>query len=226
VAEYSVYEAKARLSEVLRLVKARREVVITERGKPIARILPFEDAKEATLDARIERLVIIPRGKLCLRASRPAQCFPSPARPPARSNDSWTTATNEKGPRRHLRPRRPSLLGEAEARRGARMLRAHDQAFSVGLVVPEILSALKREERPLNEADRLLARLSLFFSDGSLKTECEEALSAGFLRGADLWHVATALAIAGRQRRKELLFATFDERRREVAKKLQFPVAF
>ncbi len=115
-------------------------------------------------------------------------------------------------------------FGQGEARRAARVLRSLDQAISVSLVVPEFLAALKREGRPLGEADHLLGRISLFFPAEALRAECEAALTAGALRGADLWHVAAALAIAGPKRRKEFLFATFDERQREVAKKLGFAV--
>jgi prevent-host-death family protein len=57
VATYPVYEAKARLSALLRQVKARREVIITERGKRIARLVPIDEEREETLDSRIERLV-------------------------------------------------------------------------------------------------------------------------------------------------------------------------
>lgn len=56
MAEYSVYETKTHLSEVLRLVKTRREVVITERGRPIAKIVPFNSEEEDSLDQRIGRL--------------------------------------------------------------------------------------------------------------------------------------------------------------------------
>ncbi|MGO8994539.1 MAG: type II toxin-antitoxin system Phd/YefM family antitoxin [Polyangiaceae bacterium] len=56
MASYPVYEAKARLSALLREVKAHREVIITERGKRIARLVPFADDADETLDARIERL--------------------------------------------------------------------------------------------------------------------------------------------------------------------------
>jgi prevent-host-death family protein len=54
--EYSVYETKAKLSEILRLVKADREVTITERGKPIAKIVPYIAGEEPTLDERLEAL--------------------------------------------------------------------------------------------------------------------------------------------------------------------------
>jgi prevent-host-death family protein len=41
----SVVNVKARLSEYIRLVKAGREVVITERGVPVARLMPLDDAE-------------------------------------------------------------------------------------------------------------------------------------------------------------------------------------
>lgn len=56
MAAYSVQETKIRLSEVLRLVKTRREVIITERGKPIAKIVPIGVEDEESLEDRVERL--------------------------------------------------------------------------------------------------------------------------------------------------------------------------
>lgn len=41
MATYSIYDAKAKLSELLRQVKAGQHVTITERGKPIARVSPY-----------------------------------------------------------------------------------------------------------------------------------------------------------------------------------------
>ena len=41
----SVVEVKSRLSEYLRLVKAGHEIVITERGLPVARVVPLDDAE-------------------------------------------------------------------------------------------------------------------------------------------------------------------------------------
>ncbi len=54
--DYSVYEAKAKLSEILRLVKADREVVITERGRRIARIIPYVADAEPDLEERLDAL--------------------------------------------------------------------------------------------------------------------------------------------------------------------------
>lgn len=51
----SVAELKARLSEYLRTVKAGGEVVVTDRGRPVARLLPV--ALDATTPAAVRRLV-------------------------------------------------------------------------------------------------------------------------------------------------------------------------
>lgn len=60
---YSIYDTKAHLSKILRKVKGGEEVVITERGVPIGKIIPFK--KETTFEERFQSLVdqgiIIPR---------------------------------------------------------------------------------------------------------------------------------------------------------------------
>lgn len=53
---YSVYEAKARLSEAIRNVKARRRVIITERGVPVAEIVPYAGDRRESLSDRVVRL--------------------------------------------------------------------------------------------------------------------------------------------------------------------------
>lgn len=51
---YSIYETKAKLSEILRYVKRNRSVIITERGKDIARVVPMEAGSK--FDARLRTL--------------------------------------------------------------------------------------------------------------------------------------------------------------------------
>ncbi len=70
---YSIYEAKAKLSELLRIVKAGSEVVVMERGKAIAKVVPLQDQSE--LKARIEHLeqqglLITPEAKQFPKASK------------------------------------------------------------------------------------------------------------------------------------------------------------
>jgi prevent-host-death family protein len=59
---YPVYEAKAKLSELLRSVKRGRTVTISERGREIARVMPIRATPD--LPSRLERLeregVIVP----------------------------------------------------------------------------------------------------------------------------------------------------------------------
>lgn len=50
-----VREAKNRLSELVRAVRRGQEWVITDRGEPVARLLPMP-AKDLTLDERIREL--------------------------------------------------------------------------------------------------------------------------------------------------------------------------
>jgi prevent-host-death family protein len=48
----SVVELKARLSEFLRLVKAGHEILITERGVPVARVLPLDESERRSTRRR------------------------------------------------------------------------------------------------------------------------------------------------------------------------------
>lgn len=52
---YSLYEAKARFSEVIRLVRRGRTVTITYRGEPVARVEPYRD-QSSGIEARLRRL--------------------------------------------------------------------------------------------------------------------------------------------------------------------------
>jgi prevent-host-death family protein len=67
----SVVQLKARLSEYLRRVKAGNELVVTERGLPIARIVPLEAAeRRATRDERLIRAGLMRPGRHGGRVSK------------------------------------------------------------------------------------------------------------------------------------------------------------
>ena len=74
-----VRDAKARLSELLRDAQLGHEWTITERGKPIARIVPIS-AQPTTLEERVQRLVA--RGVIDAEPVHPAP-LPPPLRLPA-----------------------------------------------------------------------------------------------------------------------------------------------
>jgi len=52
---YSIYEAKAKLSELLRAVRQGKRVTITDRGREVARVVPI--AEEEGLEDRMADLV-------------------------------------------------------------------------------------------------------------------------------------------------------------------------
>ena len=63
----AISELKARLSEYLNQVKAGMEVLITDRGKPVARLVPLsrsKDLKESLVRMEKEGLIRIGSGKL------------------------------------------------------------------------------------------------------------------------------------------------------------------
>ena len=63
----AVSELKARLSEYLNQVKAGMEVLITDRGKPVARLVPLsrpKDLKESLIRMEKEGLIRIGSAKL------------------------------------------------------------------------------------------------------------------------------------------------------------------
>ena len=50
---YSIYEAKARFSEVIRQVREGRTVTVSYRGEPVAEISPIERQPVPTLEQRL-----------------------------------------------------------------------------------------------------------------------------------------------------------------------------
>jgi prevent-host-death family protein len=72
----NIAQLKAKLSEYLRQVKSGGEVVVTERGIPVARLVPLDaDENRATREKRLIRAGIVrpargPRKKLGVPGSR------------------------------------------------------------------------------------------------------------------------------------------------------------
>jgi prevent-host-death family protein len=70
----SVVELKAKLSEHLRQVKSGHELIVTERGIPVARILPLDDSeRRSTRRLRLTRSGALKpgRGKLPAALKQP-----------------------------------------------------------------------------------------------------------------------------------------------------------
>ncbi len=52
---YSIYEAKAKFSELIHRVRQGRTIIVSHRGKPVAEIRPIRSA-DVGLEERIEQL--------------------------------------------------------------------------------------------------------------------------------------------------------------------------
>ena len=76
--QYSIYDAKAKLSELIRFVKKSGRVTITERGKPVAQVIPFSEG-EVTLEEKLKEL--IQSGHIVPAKLKPADIEPIAKRP-------------------------------------------------------------------------------------------------------------------------------------------------
>ena len=95
-----------------------------------------------------------------------------------------------------------------------------DRLSCSNLVEAEVSSVCRRE---MIEPDPdIMSDISWIFPDRPLSPEIARVLGVGYLRGADLWHLATALYFASEPR--DMAFVTLDIRQRDVAEALGFPV--
>ena len=111
-------------------------------------------------------------------------------------------------------------FGERGTRQIAAKLEAAQNVHSSNLLEAEFRAALMREKVPDGS---LLQRIDWVLPDRPLSPEIQRVLSVGYLRGADLWHVACALFVDPSS--DELEFVTRDTQQRAVARMLGFQVA-
>lgn len=100
------------------------------------------------------------------------------------------------------------------------MLAATQDLFAAPLLEAEYRAVLVREG--VQSGLQLLDAFRWVLPDRPLSAELDRVFAAGYQRGADAWHLATALFLAGRP--ADLPFVSLDERLRDVAAKLGFPV--
>ena len=89
---------------------------------------------------------------------------------------------------------------------------------SSNLLEAEVRAAYSRMRREFDV--RVLSGIRWILPDRPLTQELRSAMAAGYLKGADLWHVATALYVAPEPR--DMSFVTLDGRQRTVASALGF----
>lgn len=112
-------------------------------------------------------------------------------------------------------------FGEREARRTAARLRRFERLFASALVEAELLAAFAREHVEA-ELSAYTGDLALVSPDRPLSAELRQVAGAGYLKGADMWHVACALFLSPAP--AELTFLTLDTPQRRVAHSLGFAV--
>ncbi len=112
------------------------------------------------------------------------------------------------------------VFDEPGSRRLAKVLESRDRLFASNLLEAELRSALTRE-RVEDPGQEVLSWISWVYPNRPLTREFDRITSLGYLRGADLWHMANALFLSPNT--DELLFLTLDKRQAEIAAKLGFP---
>ncbi len=100
----------------------------------------------------------------------------------------------------------------------ARRLARFDVLAASDLLEAELWSAFLREGVDPDPA--LLSGLAWVVPDRPLHDEIARVLAAGYVRGADCWHLATALYLA--EEPAAVSFLTLDEPQAAVAKRLGF----
>ena len=110
------------------------------------------------------------------------------------------------------------VLGEPGATAVESRFRKLDRLFASNLLEAELRSTLVRED--VRIGDGLLSQITWVFPDRPLTGELLRITSLGYLKGADLWHLACALFLQPDPQR--LVFLTLDKRQGEIAEKLGF----
>jgi predicted nucleic acid-binding protein len=114
------------------------------------------------------------------------------------------------------------LLGEPRSRALRTALDRFDEVLAGDLLVAEVLAAAAREGLTPEDVAPALEGIDLVLPDRSLRPEMMGIPREGRSRGADLWHLACALYLAGEDR-GALAFLSRDAPQRDLARRLGFP---
>lgn len=100
-----------------------------------------------------------------------------------------------------------------------RELARYDRLFSSNLLEAELRAAMLRESVQ-EDCAPLMSGITWVFPQKPLTREFQTVLSAGYVRGADLWHLACGLFLKARL--SDLRFITLDGRQKKLAASLRF----
>ncbi|HJW95819.1 MAG TPA: PIN domain-containing protein [Thermoanaerobaculia bacterium] len=109
-------------------------------------------------------------------------------------------------------------FAEAGSAALARTLQAQDVLLSSNLLEAELRAALRRDNVTADPTE-LLSSIVWVHPDRALTAEITTVLGAGYVRGADLWHLASALFV---DPDRHIAFLTLDARQREISQELGF----
>ena len=109
-------------------------------------------------------------------------------------------------------------FGEKGAATLARRLQGFDVLAASDLLEAELRSALAREG--VKHQPAMLNAVSWVVPDRPLRAEIAQVLEAGYVRGANCWHLAAALYLA--EDPKAISFLTLDQGQAVVAATLGF----
>ena len=109
---------------------------------------------------------------------------------------------------------------EGDAARLERRLDKFDRLMSSNLLEAEWRSVCSRENVVPDAG--LLDRISWIIPDRPLHDEIRRVLAARYVRGADCWHIASALFIT--ESPEEIVFLTLDKKQLATARTLGFRV--
>jgi predicted nucleic acid-binding protein len=116
-----------------------------------------------------------------------------------------------------------ALVALAFREAGHRWLAEHltsaGDRFAAPLLEAEFRAALQREE--VEGGLELLEAFRWVLPDRPLGPELDRVFGAGYARGADAWHLASALFLV--ESPGDLPFLTLDRRQRDIARSLGFP---
>ena len=115
-----------------------------------------------------------------------------------------------------------SVLGEEQAHSLEKRLANFDSLSSSNLLEAEFLATMTREAKGAASWESYLDEIEWIIPQRPLSPELAQVLAAGYVRGADCWHLANALFASPDPH--EMTFLTLDERQRKVAAKLGFQV--
>jgi len=112
-------------------------------------------------------------------------------------------------------------FGEPGGEEMATVLQGFERLVSSNLLEAELLATFLREGERTGFEDHL-TRFTWILPNRPLRAEMREVGRHGYLKGADLWHLACALFLVDKP--EDLTFVTLDGRQHEIAKELGFSV--